>query len=121
MDALPRAEVAAFLEAEHWSSAITYLEHVIELGDTSSDLHDKLAELYLRRVREPSNLPKEKKSKDSKDSKESDEEKRPASEARAAKALSQLLDFLNSSTQYRAYRLLSSLNKNGEYILCGKR
>lgn len=94
VDALPRAKVTAFLELEHWPSAVQYLEHVIALGEQSADLHDKLAELLLRRVREAS--------------KDGDASADPGA------ALSKLLTFLGSSTQYRAYRILSQLRGDGE-------
>lgn len=113
MDALPHAAVTAFLEAEHWPSAIAYLEHVIELGDTSPDLHDKLAELYLWRVRGPPSQPKKRKSKDIRDNREVEDDKGPAGEARRAKAMAKLLEFLTSSTEYRAYRILNTLDKTG--------
>jgi hypothetical protein len=121
VDLLPREGVAAFLEEHHWPSAMSYLEHVVtELGDTSSDMHDKLATLYLRCVREPPTASaagrrrKEVAQGEGKD--EHDEHKE-----REERAVAQLLEFLNTSTQYRAHRLLSVLGKDGEYITtcCG--
>ncbi|WOO80809.1 Vam6/Vps39-like protein [Vanrija pseudolonga] len=82
VDALPRTDIVAFLEKENAESAVTYLEHLVELGDTNPDFHDKLAELYLSRARQVD-----------------DHEKK----------YHHFLDFLNSSSHYRAYRLLSKL------------
>lgn len=76
----------AFLEKENAESAVTYLEHLVELGDTNPDFHDKLAELYLSRARQVD-----------------DHEKK----------YRHFLDFLNSSSHYRAYRLLSKLKPEG--------
>ncbi|GMK59883.1 hypothetical protein CspeluHIS016_0901000 [Cutaneotrichosporon spelunceum] len=84
VDALPRDRVVAFLEDVDWKGAITYLQHVFELGDTSPELHDKLAELYLRQLKD-------------------------ASGSNRDDALKTLLNFLNQSTNYRPYRLLSKL------------
>lgn len=88
VDALPRDQVVVFLEKKHWLSAMSYLEHVIELGETSADLHDKLAELHLKQLRDdPDQLPS-------------------------------FLNFLNSSTHYRAYRILQLLQKHPKGMLC---
>ncbi|BEI93846.1 uncharacterized protein CcaverHIS019_0603050 [Cutaneotrichosporon cavernicola] len=84
VDALPRDKVVAFLEEVDWKGGITYLEHVFELGDTSPELHDKLVELYLRRLKS-------------------------ATGSERDEALKTLLAFLNDSTHYRPYRLLSKL------------
>ncbi|CAK9785513.1 hypothetical protein CC85DRAFT_286680 [Cutaneotrichosporon oleaginosum] len=84
VDALPREKVVAFLEEVDWNGAIKYLEHVFELGDTSPELHDKLVELYMRRLK-------------------------GASGSERDDSLTTLLDFLNQSTHYRPYRLLSKL------------
>lgn len=88
VDALPRAQVAAFLEKTHWESAMAYLEHVVDLGETRADLHDKLAELHLRRLRTE------------------------ASGGGQKDALALFLTFLNASTHYRAYRILQMLKPN---------
>lgn len=91
VDALPRADVVSFLEKEHPDSAVAYLEHVIDLGEDGPDFHDKLAELYLARVRSKKDIEKD-------------------------AALTQLLKFLNTSTQFRAYRLLSKLGPDGRFL-----
>lgn len=70
------------------------MEHVFELGETSPELHDKLAELYMRRLRDT-----------------------PSGSGRN-EALRKLLEFLNASTSYRPYRLLSKLPVDGE-LSCG--
>lgn len=85
--------MTAFLELEHWPSAVRYLEHVISLGEQSPDLHDKLAELLLRSVRESAKA------------------QEPNAEG---VALGKLLEFLGSSTRYRAYRILSQLRGDGK-------
>lgn len=89
--------MTAFLELEHWPSAVKYLEHVIALGEQSPDLHDKLAELLLRSVREA--------------------QKEQKTEVEG-KALGKLLEFLSTSTRYRAYRILSQLRGDGKFSKC---
>lgn len=79
---------------------------MIDLGETSTDLHEKLAELYLRRVRDPQSAAPRRKGKTQDDDSSSD--------ALRAKAMDNLLEFLNTSTEYRAYRVLNSLTKDGE-------
>lgn len=88
VDALPRPQVVAFLEKLHPDSAVAYLEHIIDIGENGADFHDKLAELYLSRVRDKTGTERE-------------------------APLAQLLQFLNKSTQYRPYRLLSKLGSDG--------
>jgi hypothetical protein len=52
VEALPRDQVAKFLEKTDANAAVGYLEHVIHaLGEKGADFHDKLAELYLARAR----------------------------------------------------------------------
>lgn len=52
MEALPRDQVAKFLEKTDANAAVGYLEHVVHaLGEKGADFHDKLAELYLARAR----------------------------------------------------------------------
>jgi hypothetical protein len=49
VEALPRHEVAQYLEDLHKPACIQYLEHIInELGEAGPDFHDKLVELYLQ-------------------------------------------------------------------------
>lgn len=48
VEALPRHEVAQYLEDLHKPACIQYLEHIVnELGEAGPDFHDKLVELYL--------------------------------------------------------------------------
>ncbi|EIW66424.1 hypothetical protein TREMEDRAFT_70067 [Tremella mesenterica DSM 1558] len=85
VESLPRKQVVEFLETTSKEACIGYLEHLIHtLQEQGAEYHDKLAELYLERV------------KSSKD----DEIKE------------KLLDFLIGSNQYRAYRLLNRLGSD---------
>ncbi|KAB8346335.1 hypothetical protein FH972_023379 [Carpinus fangiana] len=58
-ETLPRHQVLEFLENNSHSLARQYLEHVIhELGDDTTDFHDRLISLYLERLnKESSNSP----------------------------------------------------------------
>ena len=86
VEALPRKEVAAFLEKTNKEACIGYLEHLIDdLQDASAQFHDKLAELYLEKARTDQGS-KEK-----------------------------LLKLLGSSQNYRANRLLGKLKGDGEF------
>lgn len=49
VEALPRIEVARFLESVHPDSCIGFLEHIInDLEEGGAEFHDKLAELYIQ-------------------------------------------------------------------------
>lgn len=52
-EGLPRMKVFTYLEGIDHALALRYLEHVIdELNDQSADLHQKLLDLYLERLKE---------------------------------------------------------------------
>ncbi|KAK8861657.1 hypothetical protein IAR55_002480 [Kwoniella newhampshirensis] len=92
VEALPRKEVTNFLEQTSEEACIGYLEHIITaLGEEGADYHDKLAELYLGRVR--------------KTIKGGNNESHP-------EAYDKLLQLLSSSTQYRPYRIVSKLTED---------
>ncbi|WVR03742.1 hypothetical protein IAU60_000737 [Kwoniella sp. DSM 27419] len=91
VEALPRADVMRFLENTNEDSCIGYLEHIIDtLGEEGSEYHDKLAELYLSRVRVA-----EKRNPDVR-----------------GEAYTKLLTLLEDSKMYRPYRLINTLAAN---------
>ncbi|KAI8253393.1 hypothetical protein K4K58_007224 [Colletotrichum sp. SAR11_239] len=52
-ETLPRARVARFLGGINPSLEVQYLEHIInELDDTTPDFHNRLAELFIRQLKE---------------------------------------------------------------------
>ncbi|WRT65779.1 uncharacterized protein IL334_002728 [Kwoniella shivajii] len=90
VESLPRTEVMRFLAEINEGACIGYLEHIINnLGEDGSDYHDKLAELYLAKVKA--------------------EEGAKADQDEREDSYDGLLNFLNSSKQYRPYRLVSKL------------
>ncbi|ORY62729.1 hypothetical protein BCR35DRAFT_308965 [Leucosporidium creatinivorum] len=85
VESLPRHATMAHLERIGSDVCITYLEHIIHtLGEEGSEFHEKLIELYLAAVHRPNGSG-------------SDE------------AYQKLLDLLESSTSYRADRMLGRL------------
>jgi hypothetical protein len=104
VEALPRDQVAKFLEKTDANAAVGYLEHVIHaLGEKGADFHDKLAELYLARARA---------AKDPGEHESLVTLRYPSEDTEAA--YDRFTDFLGSSTHYRPYRLLNRLPGDGE-------
>ncbi|GAA5987416.1 hypothetical protein JCM10908_001946 [Rhodotorula pacifica] len=85
VESLPRHKVMAHLESVDRVVCIRYLEHVIhQLGEQGADFHEKLIDLYLQALRaNPS--------------------------TRDEKVYKKLLDLLETSTSYRADRILGRL------------
>lgn len=89
VEALPRNQVLAFLEAKNRDACIGYLEHLTEdLGEAGPEFHDKLAELYLSRAKKAVQGAKD-----------------------VPPEYAQLLQFLQTSSQYRPERLLGKLRQ----------
>ncbi|GJN90166.1 hypothetical protein Rhopal_003165-T1 [Rhodotorula paludigena] len=85
VESLPRHAVMAHLENVGRDACTKYLEHVIhQLGEQGSEFHEKLIDLYLAAVREPS-------------------------QGRDEVAYRKLLDLLETSQAYRADRVLGRL------------
>jgi hypothetical protein len=116
VEALPRSAVMDYLDKVDQSSCRGYLEHIINsLHEEGADFHDKLAEFYLEDARKSLNSPSRKRCilpgrtgliSLVELSKEKSEE------------IKRFLAFLNNSTHYRPYRLLSKLNVEGESPHC---
>ncbi|ORX35229.1 hypothetical protein BD324DRAFT_642956 [Kockovaella imperatae] len=95
VEALPRMEVMRFLDETDETCCSKYLEHIIDdLGETRSEFHDRLAELYLARVDEQSM---------------SDIE---MTKPLMTDGLARLLDFLARSHSYRPYRISQKLTRD---------
>ncbi|GAA5999473.1 Vam6p [Rhodotorula paludigena] len=85
VESLPRHAVMAHLEKVGRTACTNYLEHVThQLGEQGSEFHEKLIDLYLAAVREPS-------------------------QGRDEAAYRKLLDLLETSQAYRADRVLGRL------------
>ena len=88
-----------FLDGVDEASCMGYLQHIVDdLGETRAEFHDRLAELYLKRI---------------------NDEGRSKGSARADQSdgKSRLLAFLNRSDHYRPYRLLQKLQEGPSYGL----
>ena len=91
-ETLPRGRVLMFLEEIDKMLTVQYLEHIVqELNDTTPAFHQKLVENYIERL----------KANDF----ESEEERRLWNE--------KTLEFLKTSSNYQAYKILSQLSKDG--------
>ncbi|WWC68549.1 uncharacterized protein I206_102478 [Kwoniella pini CBS 10737] len=90
VESLPRSEVMRFLDKTNQEACIGYLEHIIHtVGEEGPDFHDKLAELYHARVK-------------------GEQGKKGDADIREAN-YEIFLEFLQSSTTYRPFRLISKL------------
>jgi Vam6/Vps39-like protein vacuolar protein sorting-associated protein 39 len=89
---LPREEVADFLEEVDPHMSIRYVEYLInERKETGVEFHDRLAELYLQDVLKTS--------------------------GHGDAANAKFLSFLESSSHYRAVRIMGLLPREGTYQL----
>jgi hypothetical protein len=107
VESLPRHAVSLFLDKNAPSKEIyiEYLEHIVfSLREDGPEFHERLAELYLDAVER--------------------ETKTKVDAGEQSKAYKKLLDFLESSQQYRADRLLGRIPDGKMYevraILLGK-
>ncbi|GAA6019853.1 hypothetical protein JCM11491_004841 [Sporobolomyces phaffii] len=90
VESLPRHLVLAHLDSVDSRVCIDYLEHIIHgLGEQGSEFHEKLIELYLGSVRSA--------------------EKQRGEDGSQPDAYTKLVDFLETSTSYRAERILGRL------------
>ena len=97
-ETLPRGRVLEFLEDVDKTLAIRYLEHVIhELNDTTPDFHQRLVESYIERLKANDFV--------------SEGEQKTWNE--------KILEFLRSSNNYQAYKVLGQLSKDGTLCLLG--
>lgn len=92
-ETLPRHKVLDFLQQKDRALAVRYLKHIIqELNDTTPSFHQRLAEEYIRSLRQQD---------------VSTKSARPEIEDDA-------LDFLRSSRYYQPYKVLQMLPADGE-------
>jgi hypothetical protein len=113
---LPRHAVLLFLEKVGPDVCQAYLEHIINgMGEDGPEFHEKLIELYLAQVRA---------SKDSQRFIVFDTTPDLSADAEREPLYKKLLDFLQTSSQYRADRVLGRLPNNEVYearaILLGR-
>lgn len=100
VETLPRHAVAMHLQAHAPTDAYRgYLEHVVfALGEAGPEFHERLAELYLDEV----------------EALDAAEKEDAEVEASRQKAYDRLLGFLETSSQYRADRLLGRIRDDGK-------
>ena len=91
-ETLPRERVLGFLQNVDSNLAVKYLEHIIhELNDMTPAFHQRLIDIYIQRLKSGTFMNE----KDKTDWKE------------------KTLNFLKSSNNYQAYKLLGQLDKDG--------
>ncbi|KAI7829554.1 vacuolar sorting protein 39 domain 2-domain-containing protein [Gamsiella multidivaricata] len=96
VDTLPRYKVIPYLQKQSLDLCIMYLEHVIhELGDQTSDFHNKLITSYLAQIQRDSSV--------------------AGKEGALERTRAKLLQFLDESKFYKAELILSRLPVDGCY------